>query len=209
MISLPKMPFAHSPSRRLCIVAMSVVALLPSCETLSHTERGALGGAGIGAVAGALAGSAVGRPGAGAALGAGVGGVSGGLIGNSLDRSEERQAARQAQATAPRGPLGLTDVASMAAAHVSDDIIVSQIRSTGSVYELSASDIVWLKNNGVSDRVVAEMQQTRAHPRRNYAVAPVYPVPVYHPVYVAEPCYPPPPPPVGVSFGIGYVGRRR
>ncbi len=190
---------SRSRARRLLALAAAPVLLATGCESMSHTDRGVLGGAGLGAVGGALTGAAVGRPAAGAAIGAALGGVGGGLIGNSMDRTEERHA-RLAQAPAPRGPLGLTDVAAMAQQHVSDDVIVSQIRTTGSVYTLSASDLGWLKTNGVSDRVVMEMQQTGARvPRGVYAPAPVYAVPVY----VAEP----PPPPV--HFGIGFGGRFR
>jgi uncharacterized protein YcfJ len=178
------------------VLGLVPLLLLCSCSSMSNTDRGILGGAGIGAVTGAIVGGAVKNPGAGAAIGAAVGGVSGGLVGNAIDKSEQKQA--QLAAAAPRGPLGLTDVASMAQQHISDDIIISQIRTTGSVYNLSASDIVWLKQNGVSDVVVREMQMTVARPgRRVYSAVPVY---GYEPVYVETV----PPPVVGIGFGIGY-----
>jgi surface antigen len=197
------MPFVRMLRAAL---AVAPALVMTGCATLNNTEGGALGGAALGGVAGAIAGSAVGRPGAGAAIGAGLGGVSGGLIGNAIDRSEARQAQLAATAPAPRGPLGLTDIAQMAQQHVSDEVIISQIRNTGSVFEnLSASDIVWLKQNGVSDNVILAMQSTRPRPiRRVYAPAPVYAVPVYEPVYVA----PPPPPPPHLHIGFGYVGGR-
>lgn len=188
-------------------LAVAPALVVTGCATLSNTEGGALGGAALGGVAGAIAGSAVGRPGAGAAIGAGLGGVSGGLIGNAIDRSEARQAQLASTTPAPRGPLGLTDIAQMAQQHVSDEVIISQIRNTGSVFDnLSASDIVWLKQNGVSDSVIRAMQQTMARPiRRVYTPAPVYAVPVYEPVFVGPP---PPPPPPHLHIGFGYVGGR-
>jgi hypothetical protein len=84
--------------------------------------------------------------------------------------------------------------------HVSDAVIISQIRSSNSVYQLSAQDTTWLKQNGVSDAVVMEMLAT-AHrfPRRVYVDGPVY----GEPVYVVDP----PPPPVGVGVGVGFRGR--
>src|SRR5919197_21196 len=69
-------------------------------------------------------------------------GVGGGLTGHAIDESERRTAAQVAAAGPPRGPLGITDVVQLAQAHVSDDVIVSQIRSTGSVYHLSANDTI-------------------------------------------------------------------
>src|SRR5438270_4871329 len=127
-----------------CAVLPALVAC--GCSNLNHTENGALAGGGIGAATGALIGHATGHTAGGALIGAGVGAVSGGLIGNAIDKSEQKTAAMVA-ANPPRGPLGITDVAQLAQAHVSDDVIISQIRATGSVYRLSSTDTIWLKQN--------------------------------------------------------------
>jgi hypothetical protein len=165
---------------------------------MSNTEAGAGVGGLLGAGTGALIGHATGHTGAGALIGAGVGAVSGGLIGHAVDKSEEKAAALAAANA--RGPLGLTDVAGLAQAHVSDEVIIAQIRSTGSVFRLSTNDIVWLKQSGVSDAVVQEMQATATrYPQRVYTATPVY----TQPVYVVEP----EPPPVAIGVGFGY-GRR-
>lgn len=186
---------------RLAFAALVPAVLLNGCASMSNTEAGALGGGAIGAGTGALIGHAVGHTAGGALIGAGVGALSGGLIGNSQDKAEQKQAAAIAAATA-QPPLSLQDVATLAQQHVSDNIIVSQIRSSGSVYNLTAAQIVWLKENGVSDVVVAEMQATAyRYPRRVYSPAPV----VYQPVVVYEQ---PPPPPVSVGVGVGYTFRR-
>jgi hypothetical protein len=169
---------------------------LTGCSTMSNTEKGAGAGGLIGAGTGAVIGSATGHAGAGALIGGAVGALSGGLIGHGVDESERKTEAQIAAATnPPRGPLGITDVVQMAQSHVTDDVIISQIRSTGSVFRLSANDTIWLKQNGVSDVVVKEMLATAGRvPRRYYSAAPVY---------VVEP----EPPPVSVGFGFGY-GRR-
>ena len=173
------------------------VLLTTGCSSLSNTEGGALAGGALGAGTGALIGKATGHTGAGALIGAGVGAVSGGLVGNAIDKSEEKTAAMVAAANnPPRGPLGITDVAQLAQAHVSDQVIIDQIRTTGSVFHLSSTDTIWLKQNGVSDPVVQEMLATaNRYPRRVYSPAPA-------PVYVVEP-----PPPVAVGVGFGYHGR--
>jgi surface antigen len=175
-------------------VVVVPVCLACGCSTMNNTERGAATGGILGAGAGALVGGASGHPGAGALVGAGVGAVSGGLIGNAVDKSEQRQAALAAT-NPPRGPLGITDVAQLAQAHVSDGVIIQQIRATGSGFRLSSTDTIWLKQNGVSDAVIQEMLASGNRvPGRVYSAAPVY---------VVEP----PPPPVSVGVGIGYHGR--
>jgi hypothetical protein len=178
--------------------------LLCGCA-LTGGEKGALVGGGLGAGTGALVGSAVGHPGVGALVGGGVGAVAGAVTGDAIDRSEQRGQARLAAATAapPPGPLGVTDVVQMTHQHISDDIIVGQIRATNSVYHLSSQDIIWLKENGVSDLVIREMQTTACRaPRRYYAPAPAYAPVVYQPVYVE------PPPRVRVGFGYTHGGCR-
>jgi len=162
--------------------------LVCGCETMSNTEKGVGLGAGIGAATGALIGKATGHTAGGALIGAGVGGLSGGLVGHAVDQSEKKAeahadavAAVSAQQVA-RGPLGLTDVAQMAQQHISDDVIIAQIRTTRSVYHLSSNDIIWLKQQGVSDAVVEEMQRSANR------IVPVYSTvaPAPRPVVVVE-----------------------
>ena|SRR5581483_8532516 len=184
--------------KRVYAAALLPALLACGCASMNNTEKGAAAGGVIGAGTGALVGSAVHRPGIGALAGAGIGAVSGALVGNAIDENDRKNQARVAAATAPP-PLGLTDIVAMAQQHISDTVIISQIRTTGSVYRLSPSDIEWLKANGVSDAVVIEMQATASrYPRRVYSATPVYgPAPVY----VVEPA---PPPPVAVGVGVGF-----
>lgn len=184
--------------KRLRFVAAAVLTagLACGCSSLSHGENGALAGGAIGAGTGAIVGHALGHTGGGALIGAGAGALAGGLIGHAEDKKEERAVA--AATAAARPPLGIVDVVQMAQQHVSDDLIISNIRSTGSVYHLSAQDTIWLKQNGVSDRVVQEMMATASrYPPRVYSATPVY----AQPVYVVEPAPPP------VSVGVGVCGR--
>jgi hypothetical protein len=182
---------------RLVVGCILPALCLGGCSSMNNTEGGAAAGGLLGAGTGALIGHATGHTGAGALIGAGVGAVSGGLIGHAVDESDKRA---QLAAAAARGPIGITDVVQMAQAHVSDDVIISQIRTTGSVFRLSAQDTIWLKEQGVSDGVVSEMLASANRiPRRVYSAAPVY----GEPVYVVEP----PPPPVSVGVGFGWHGH--
>ena len=167
------------------IGAMILSALLTcGCES-SNAARGAGLGALIGTGTGALVGHATNHTAAGALIGAGVGALSGGLIGDAIDESERRTEVQLLAATAgdPRAALGLSDVIRMAQSHVGDDVVIAQIRSTGSVFHLSANDVIWLKQQGVSDAVLREMVATAERRPTRVERRTVH----SHPVYVVEP----------------------
>ncbi|MBV9122695.1 MAG: hypothetical protein JO112_05015 [Planctomycetes bacterium] len=168
------------------------ILLACGCENLNHTENGALVGGAAGAGAGAVIGHALGNTGAGALVGLAAGAVTGAAVGDHMDKTEKREAA-QARA------MELSDVVQMTHNHVNDAIIIQQIRSGPTVFHLSGAEITWLKQNGVSDAVIWELQNTaNRYPRRVYTAVPVYSDPVY--------VYDPPPPPVRV--GVGFAFRR-
>jgi hypothetical protein len=123
---------------------------------------------------GALTGAAIGgrgHAGPDALIGAAAGALAGGLIGNSADR--EQEARMQAQAPpgyvavvpsqptiVPSPPTSIAEVKSMAKAGVSDDVIISQIRNTRTIYHLAAADVIALRDAGVSDKVLNFMINT-------------------------------------------------
>lgn len=166
------------------LILPALLPLFPAlgCGT-TNTERGLSGGAGVGAVLGALAGGPRHALG-GALIGAGAGAAVGGLAGAAADNSERKTAARVAAARA----LQLQDVVKMTQSGLSEDLVIGQIRSSGSVFALRTDDILYLKNNGVGEPVIRYMQATGTR------MVPVYGA--VQPVYVVEP-----PPPVG--FGVG------
>jgi uncharacterized protein YcfJ len=188
---------------RMVHLSPMMFVLATGCASMTPTEQGVLGGGALGGVTGAIVGNAVGNTGAGAAIGAGVGALAGGATGNAIERAENRavvqaQAQQQAQQTVRQ--LGMTDIVQMTQGGVSDQVIIGQIHSTGSIYTLSPTDIQWLKDNRVSDAVIMEMQQSASRVRPV-----VYGRPPARAVYVAEPVYVyPPPPVVGVGFGFGH-----
>jgi hypothetical protein len=206
--------------RRFGLLALLAAAAGGSgCSTMNNTERGAVGGGVVGTALGTAVGAATGRPLAGAALGAAGGTAIGALAGNSVDKQEQRdrevaQAVALADAQAAQQRMGLTDVIQLAKAGHNDQVIVNQIRSTRSTFQLSAADLTMLRDNGVSDRVIAEMQVARpsVNPGR-VVVRETAPV-VYEspPAVVVRPAPvylygPPPPRPVYVG-GFYYHGHR-
>lgn len=178
----------------LCWVVVVAEVGLTGCVSPDgspdRTGTGALAGGAIGATSGALIGSRSGRTGEGALIGGAIGLITGGLIGKSMDqeaRARLRAEAPQTYARVDQGqPLAVADVKAMVKAKISDDVIMSQIRSTHTIYRLSAPDIIDLHEAGVSQKLTEFMINT---PTLNAGTA--APAPQAQTVYVSEP--PPPP----------------
>jgi len=67
----------------------------------------------------------------------------------------------QTQQTNPAGlSPDLQEVVTLSRQQMGDDVITNYIRSTGKSYRLSADDIIYLKNQGVSQGVISALLQT-------------------------------------------------
>jgi hypothetical protein len=165
----------------------------------NDTAGGAVVGGALGAITGAAVSGRNNRP-ENALIGAGIGALTGGLLGNAKDRADEQRAAggravvagmnQQAAAAAVTN----YDLVEMTRAGVSEDLIISTMRSRGVRMDLSPQAVVSLKQQGISDRVVLAAQDMVRSPV--YAPAPVAvvrevpppavivrPYPYYAPVY--------------------------
>ena len=191
---------------QVLILTLAASALvLAGCQypngSPNYTGTGALTGGAVGAVSGAAIGGSQ-HGGEDALIGAAVGAVAGGLIGHSLDQQQQQQLRQQAPQTYVRvdqgQPLGVADVKALAVASVSDDVIISQIRNSRTVYHLSAADIIDLRNAGVSNRVIEFMINTPG----TYGAMPA---PQASTVVVTQPPPRPPAETVVVASSPGYV----
>ena len=159
-----------------------------------NTGTGALEGGAFGAASGAIIGGPR-NAGAGALIGAAAGLIAGGLIGHSMDQAQQEQLRAEAPQTYVRvdqgQPLGLADIKALAKAGVSDDVIISQIKNSHTVFRLSAADIIDLHDGGVSDAVVNYMINTQssadAAPATTTVVQTAPPPPPDETVVVAAP----------------------
>jgi hypothetical protein len=155
-------------------------------DTVSGTF---LGGA-MGAITGAIIGGKH-HAGPDALIGAGVGAVTGNLLGQSKDRSDaQRAAAGQAavnQMNQQAAAMAVTDadLVQMTRAGISEDVIISTMRSRGARVDLSPQSVIALRQQGVSDRVVLAAQQMGGG--SGYVAG----APPYGPTVVSE--VPPPP----------------
>ena len=96
-------------------------------------------------------------------------------------------------------PLAVSDVKALAQAGVGDNVIISQIRNSHTVYHLTAADIIDLRNAGVSNQVIDFMINT---PSTMGGVSTAAPATT---VVVAQPPPPPPAETIVVAPGPGYV----
>src|ERR1017187_7650175 len=148
----------------LALAASAVV--LTGCVNPDGTQNNTGSGALIGAGSGALIGGANGRGGEGALIGAAVGALAGGLIGNAIDQDQQARLRAQAPQTYVRvdqgQPLNVVDIKALAAAGVGYNVIISQIRSSHTVYHLSAVDIIDLRNAGVSNPALRKSMMSTA-----------------------------------------------
>lgn len=196
--------FALTESRKRCrnLILVVVVSLVTcsGCQSFQpNTVAGGVLGTAMGGLTGAAIGSHQGKAGEGALIGALVGGTTGGVLGNQADRAEAAAASEHQAAIehARQQAVSLDQVVQMTRSGLSDDVIINQIRSYGTLVVPTTSDLIVLKSNGVSDRVVAALQSGVA-PRVPVAadsvvVREVVPVPdiIYATPFYAGPCYGP------------------
>lgn len=149
--------------RFLAVLMVASISGLVGCEGMNHTQRGAGLGTALGAGLGAIVGHQSGQGLEGAAIGGLLGAGTGALVGNNQDKTEERDAAyshaahsemmRERDARAMKND----DVIYMARNSASDQLIISTIRNRGGNFITSPDQIIYLKNNGVSEPVISAM----------------------------------------------------
>jgi hypothetical protein len=158
----------------------------------SYTERGALLGGLGGAGVGALVGHAVGNTGAGAAIGAGVGALTGSAVGGALDDIEAKnraEIASQLGRPVAQGAATMDEVVSMTQAGVDPRLIINYVNNSGMVQPVTAPDVIYLHQRGVSSEVIQAMQTPRVAAVTPVAVVTPEPPPLIVEEYYGRPYY--------------------
>jgi len=144
-----------------------VCVWLTGCVNPDGTQNNTGTGALVGGAAGALTGAAIGgrrHGGEDALLGAAAGVLAGGIMGAIMDREQEARLKAQAPQTYERidrgQPLSIADVKALAKAGINQDLVISQIQTSRTVFYLSAADIIDLHDSGVTDKVINYMVST-------------------------------------------------
>ncbi len=149
-----------------CVAVVTLISA--GCYTpegqVDRTATGALTGAALGAGTGAIIGGQSGRAGGGALIGGALGALAGGIVGQAMDQQQRETLARQSPQTLQRieqgQPLAIADIKALSKAGVSDEVIISQIRNSRTAYRLTTSEIIDLKDSGVSQKVIDFMINT-------------------------------------------------
>jgi len=199
----------------------------------NDTFTGGLLGAGGGALIGStFGGKSGGNRGENALIGAGVGLLGGALIGKSIDNTDQRQVAAgnavayqaNQQVAAQNSAIATQnaqlaahavtnqDLVEMTRAGLSEEVMINTIRSRGSRIDTSPMSLVFLKQSGVSDRVVMAAQSaTPVAATATVAAAPIAVPPTAinapPPAVIVTPApvyYAPPPPVIRVYSGYPY-----
>jgi len=174
------------------LIVLSVLSILPSAgfgqSPYYHRDRGF----GVGALVGALTGGAIGhnngQTAEGALIGGAVGALAGAAVGDSVDTDIARNNAVYEQRLARQvsQAVSVPDVITMTQSRLSDNVIVTHIRTYGVAARPQANDLIVMSNAGVSDAVIGAMQTAPL------AVAASAPPPEYRNVIVREHYYGPP-----------------
>lgn len=103
--------------------------------------------------------------------------------------------ASAAPATAGKLPYGVEDVVKLSRAQVSEGVILTYIQNSGTIYNLGPKDIVTMRDQGVSDRVInAMLDQRKTVEASTQAGASALAAPADTTVVAAAPTYSSPPP---------------
>ena len=173
------------------LTAAALMEGLTGCVNPDGTQNNTASGALIGGGLGALTGAAIGgsrHGGQDALIGAGIGALAGGLFGNAADRERDARLRASAPPPAPN-PMSIADVKALVRSGVSDDVIITQIQTTHSIFHLTASEIIDLRDSGVSDRLTNFMinSPNTVTPLPAPVVVPVAPPAPPAEVYVTAP----------------------
>jgi len=161
----------------------------------NDTAEGTVTGGALGAITGAIVGGRKNR-GEGALIGAGVGAITGNLLGRSKDRVDAQQAAAGATYVAQANQQAVAqavtnyDLVTMTRAGVGDDLIISTMQSRGARLTLSPQELISLKQQGVSDRVLLAAQNVTGGSGYSPGPLPVTTVPAPPTVIVTPARYP-------------------
>jgi len=164
------------------ISCISVIALSAGCaNTKSRAVEGGVIGGLLGAATGAIIGHQSGHGGEGAAIGAAAGIAGGALVGSQISKPAQSGQTQQSASTPAAQPavtqaavqpaqtiqqsaanpnqMAIQQIVDLTKQGINENVIVDKILLTNSKYTLSADDLAYLKQQGVSQKVIDTMQR--------------------------------------------------
>ena len=142
----------------LLVIYFFVALFGVGCQnTQSRAVEGGIIGGLLGATAGGIIGHQSGHGGQGAAIGAATGVLAGAVVGSQIEKPKNQEVG-QAAASANVNQMSLQQIIDLSSQKASDEEIINKIRSTNSKFNLSSVDVAYLKEHGVSQKVIDFMQ---------------------------------------------------
>lgn len=139
------------------VVSLAWVFLTSGCQSnKTRTAEGAVIGGVLGATAGGIIGHQTHHGAEGAGIGAAVGAIAGGIIGSQIEKPT--QTTSQAAQASTSHQMTLQQIVDLSQQGVNEDVIIGKIHQTNSRFTLTQIDIDYLKEQGVSQRVIDAMQ---------------------------------------------------
>ena len=148
----------------LFIVLVVVIGFAGCAENKTRIGEGAGIGGLLGAGAGAIIGHQSGHGVEGALIGGAIGATSGavGAAGGAAVGSQiEKQPAYDPRVPEPSTKVTLDRIVNWTKQGDSSDEIINRIKSSKASFALTADDLKYLREQGVSQRVIDAMQETR------------------------------------------------
>jgi hypothetical protein len=140
------------------IPMVMVVAMVAACcgcqSTKTKVVEGSVIGGLLGAAAGGIIGHQSGHGAEGALIGVATGAVAGGVVGSQMEKPVEP---RGATPQTPAATMSVAEVLDLTRQGINEDIIIDRIRTSGTVLTLSQSDTSYLRQQGVSEKVIAAL----------------------------------------------------
>jgi len=143
------------------VLCFCVLLLFVGCQnTQSRATEGAVIGGLLGATAGGIIGHQSGHGGEGAGIGIAAGVLTGALVGAQIKKTDQSAlgtTAGGAQGT-NANQMAIQQIVDLSKQGVNEDVIVDRIRLSNSRYSLTVADIDYLKQQGVTQKVINAMQ---------------------------------------------------
>lgn len=141
------------------ILSIGIMLFVTGCQN-AQTKAGE--GAIIGGVLGAAAGGIIGHQshhgGEGAAIGAAAGALTGAIVGSQIPKQGQTAQGTQAAQSANPNQMSMQQIIDLTNQGANENVIIDKIRLTNSRFNLSTDDINYLKQKGVTQRVIDAMQ---------------------------------------------------
>lgn len=151
--------------KKLCslLTVLAFLLVIAGCETnKTRVAEGAGIGGAVGALAGGIIGHQTGSGVEGALIGGALGAGTGALVGAQINKpgTQAGQNSAVAQNT-PMAQLTIQQVVDLTKQGATGDDIIAKIKATNSKYSLTLDDVNYLRNQGVSQRVIETMQAAK------------------------------------------------